>query len=457
MSFNGSGVFDPPASPQYPAISGDVIYAAYFNSVMQEIFDGLSNCLAKDGQSIPTGDVNWGNRKLLNVARIVQGTLTDDGIHALQINGKGKFTDTVTGVTAAPGTNDTQFSTTAFVAAMGALKANLASPALTGTPTAPTAAPGTNTTQLATTAFVTALGALKANIASPTFTGTPAAPTAAPGTNTTQLATTAFVAAADALKANLASPTFTGTPAAPTAAGGTNTTQIATTAFVTAGLSSKADTSALSSYAPLTSPSLTGTPVAPTASPGTNTTQIATTAFVAAADALKANLASPALTGTPTAPTAAPGTNTTQIASTAFVTAAIAAAPGGATVTQGTFTPTVVGSGAPGTGTYSFQAGHYVKIGNLVTFTLSVFWTAHTGSGFLKVAGLPFAAESYTALSMHPLNGLPAGAGKMVVSWLAIGSSTIDISTYDLTSGAVSDLVLDTAANIIISGSYIAD
>lgn len=34
------------------------------------------------------------------------------------------------------------------------LKANLASPALTGTPTAPTASTGTNTTQLATTAFV---------------------------------------------------------------------------------------------------------------------------------------------------------------------------------------------------------------------------------------------------------------------------------------------------------------
>lgn len=41
------------------------------------------------------------------------------------------------------------------------LKANLASPTFTGTPAAPTASPGTNTTQLATTAFVAALGALK--------------------------------------------------------------------------------------------------------------------------------------------------------------------------------------------------------------------------------------------------------------------------------------------------------
>lgn len=40
------------------------------------------------------------------------------------------------------------------------LKANLASPSLTGVPTAPTAAPGTSTTQIATTAFVTATSGL---------------------------------------------------------------------------------------------------------------------------------------------------------------------------------------------------------------------------------------------------------------------------------------------------------
>ena len=51
------------------------------------------------------------------------------------------------------------------------LKANIASPALTGTPTAPTATAGTNTTQIATTAFATTANNLKANLASTnTFT-----------------------------------------------------------------------------------------------------------------------------------------------------------------------------------------------------------------------------------------------------------------------------------------------
>ena len=99
--------------------------------------------------------------------------------------------------------DDASFSTT--ITDSIALKAPLASPALTGTPTAPTASSGTNTTQLATTAFVTAATsglatdsnvANKAPLNSPTFTGTPAAPTASAGTNTTQLATTAFVTTA---------------------------------------------------------------------------------------------------------------------------------------------------------------------------------------------------------------------------------------------------------------------
>lgn len=95
-----------------------------------------------------------------------------------------------------------QSDVTSLVADL-ALKAALASPALTGTPTAPTGAPGLNTTQLATTAFVEAArvilaasDALKAPLASPALTGNPIAPTATPGDNDTSIATTAFVAAA---------------------------------------------------------------------------------------------------------------------------------------------------------------------------------------------------------------------------------------------------------------------
>lgn len=92
-----------------------------------------------------------------------------------------------------------------------ALKAPLASPALTGTPTAPTATAGTNTTQIATTEFVT--GAVADLIASaPGALNTLDELAAALGDDA-NFATT--VTNSLATKAPLASPTFTGTVTLP--------------------------------------------------------------------------------------------------------------------------------------------------------------------------------------------------------------------------------------------------
>jgi len=122
-----------------------------------------------------------------------------------------------------------------------ALKAPLASPALTGNPTAPTASPGDNDTSIATTAFVT--NAVSTGVAGLVVPSTESG--ASHNFLTAYDATTgAFTKAQPtesdvvnlvsdlALKAPLASPGLTGTPTAPTAAAGTSTTQIATTAFV---------------------------------------------------------------------------------------------------------------------------------------------------------------------------------------------------------------------------------
>jgi len=109
-----------------------------------------------------------------------------------------------------------------------ALKAPLASPALTGTPTAPTAAAATNTTQIATTAFVR--GEVTALVNSATATLDTLGEIATALGNDANLSTT--LTTAIGLKAPLASPALTGTPTAPTASAGTNTTQIATTEFV---------------------------------------------------------------------------------------------------------------------------------------------------------------------------------------------------------------------------------
>ncbi|WP_428995054.1 tail fiber protein [Escherichia coli] len=146
------------------------------------------------------------------------------------INGAPGTLDTLKEIAAAIN-NDPNFSTTINNAL--ALKAPLASPALTGIPTAPTAAQGTNNTQIANTAFVKA--AITALINGAPGTLDTLKEIAAAINNDPNFSTT--INNALALKAPLASPALTGVPTAPTAAQGTNNTQIATTAYVRAAIS----------------------------------------------------------------------------------------------------------------------------------------------------------------------------------------------------------------------------
>lgn len=298
------------------------------------------------------------------------------------INGSPGALDTLNELAQALG-DDPNFATT--MTNNLALKAPLASPALTGTPTAPTAPTADNSTTVATTAFVK--NQQYATLASPGLTGTPTAPTAAVGTNTTQVSTTAFVYAVLAAYGfgNVGAAIPGGTTGSidsntiPSGAYQVTASNTGTKPFsdtsgfllvfqgagstvahqmyyddTTARMFSRAYASsawtAWREAAYLDSPTFTGTPAAPTAAADTNTTQLATTAFVigqsgtanptmngtAAAgsstrfarqdhvhpiDTSRAPLNSPGLTGVPTAPTATPGTNSTQLATTAYADA----------------------------------------------------------------------------------------------------------------------------------------
>ena len=103
-----------------------------------------------------------------------------------------------------------------------ALKAPLASPALTGNPTAPTQAANDNSTKLATTAYADRIasgGGAVTSVAGKT------------GAVTLVEADIANLVSDLALLAPLASPVLTGNPTAPTQAAGDNSTKLATTAY----------------------------------------------------------------------------------------------------------------------------------------------------------------------------------------------------------------------------------
>ena len=72
---------------------------------------------------------------------------------------------------------------------------------------------------------------------------------------------------------------------------------------------------------------------------------------------------------------------------------------------EGTFTPTAVGSTTAGTGTYGTRTGVYTKIGRFVHVYISIDWSAHTGTGNLRISGLPFSAQQNEVANMFA-NGL---------------------------------------------------
>jgi hypothetical protein len=61
---------------------------------------------------------------------------------------------------------------------------------------------------------------------------------------------------------------------------------------------------------------------------------------------------------------------------------------------EGTWTIVIEGGSTAGTTTYLDRAAWYVKVGSLVTVGFYASWSTVTGTGYLKISGLPFASGS---------------------------------------------------------------
>ena len=57
---------------------------------------------------------------------------------------------------------------------------------------------------------------------------------------------------------------------------------------------------------------------------------------------------------------------------------------------EGLWTPAIEGATSAGTATYTQQKGSYRKIGSMVHLTCYVAWSGHTGTGTLKITGIPY-------------------------------------------------------------------
>jgi len=123
---------------------------------------------------------------------------------------------------------------------------------------------------------------------------------------------------------------------------------------------------------------------------------------------------------------------------------------------QDTFTPTIYGTTTNGIGTYTTQVGVYQQIMNIIFFSISLVWTAHTGTGYMRIGGLPAASVNNNApssLSIY-VSGVPAPVITQNLMCTVIpGSDKIMISAIT-SEGTVDAILLDTAGEIGVTGFY---
>jgi hypothetical protein len=123
---------------------------------------------------------------------------------------------------------------------------------------------------------------------------------------------------------------------------------------------------------------------------------------------------------------------------------------------EGTFTPSIVGGTTSGTGTYDYQIGTYTKIGNMVYFYCRCSWSAHTGSGTMSFAGLPFTISSDTvgSTSVYIETAVTLTALNVLQMRLTPSTTNVLFAQYATGGSNASAVAFDTSADVRISGQY---
>jgi hypothetical protein len=124
---------------------------------------------------------------------------------------------------------------------------------------------------------------------------------------------------------------------------------------------------------------------------------------------------------------------------------------------EGTFTPTIVGTSTAGTGTYTTQVGRYTKVGNLVTIMIYLTWTAHTGTGNMRVAGSPFSTDvgNQEWVAFIDSSGLTVPANSIPAVYFPGNASQLVVASQNTTgTPGLGALAMDTAATIVLNLTY---
>lgn len=119
----------------------------------------------------------------------------------------------------------------------------------------------------------------------------------------------------------------------------------------------------------------------------------------------------------------------------------------------------IIGTSSNGTGTYSAKIANYVKVGRQVTVTGYLWWTAHTGTGDMRIAGLPFGSQNvssgFQAITLWSAS-VAMTAGNYMMGYVYFNDSFIVLTQQPTGGGSSISVPMDTAGEIIFAATYIS-
>lgn len=122
---------------------------------------------------------------------------------------------------------------------------------------------------------------------------------------------------------------------------------------------------------------------------------------------------------------------------------------------EGSFTPILYGIGSAGTTTYNVRFASYTKVGRSVSFQIYLEWSSHTGSGGMRLSGLPFLnlANQLASLNISYVHNVTMNAGKYLGGYID-GNFIVFVSNA-VGGGTVTPFDVSANGAIMISGTYL--
>ena len=121
---------------------------------------------------------------------------------------------------------------------------------------------------------------------------------------------------------------------------------------------------------------------------------------------------------------------------------------------SGSYTPVITGAASAGVGTYTGQSGFWQKFGKICFFNTRVTWTAHTGTGGLRIS-LPFqvAASRYTPVATLIID-VALFASHTAIFLTEPGTTFGQLYQMPVGGGTTSFVPIDPTGDIILQGTF---